>query len=131
VTQPECVMGRKRTFHRRKADAACFVPEGKDNEGIESICPCTFEDYECDYCFETRPGSNICVEKKDCDREEIPSECSGTYPVSKGYRLVPGTVCDVSSGLNMLPDQVKCPKTGGVSVISISIFYYTLFFSPQ
>ena len=45
--KPDCLMGHKQFFWRRKADADCYVGEKyKDPEPVEENCPCTDEDYE-------------------------------------------------------------------------------------
>ena len=45
--KPDCLMGHKQYFWRRKQDADCYVGEKyKDPEPVEENCPCTDDDYE-------------------------------------------------------------------------------------
>jgi hypothetical protein len=45
--KPDCLMGHKQFFWRRRQDAECSVSQKyKDPEPIEENCPCTDEDYE-------------------------------------------------------------------------------------
>ena len=45
--KPDCLMGHKQFFWRRKQDADCSVSQKyKDPEPIDENCPCTDEDYE-------------------------------------------------------------------------------------
>ncbi|KAI0685232.1 Oligoxyloglucan reducing end-specific cellobiohydrolase [Cytidiella melzeri] len=96
----ECLMGHKQIYRRRKPDANCYV--GKkfiDPIAQYEDCPCTDEDYECDY--------NFVLQGKECvaaGPEPIPAGvCSSedakqTYMGSSGYRRIPGNTCDREKG---------------------------------
>jgi len=90
----ECLMGHKQWYRRRKANVNCYVGEKyKDPAEHEDNCPCTEEDYECDYNF-VRNGKE-CV---PVGPEPIPAGlCTGNpdqlYKGSSGFRRIPGNTC--------------------------------------
>ncbi|OSD04902.1 Oligoxyloglucan reducing end-specific cellobiohydrolase [Trametes coccinea BRFM310] len=95
----ECLMGHKQTYRRRKQDANCYVGEKfRDPVPSEEPCPCTDEDYECDYNY-IRSGDQ-CVA---AGPEPIPAgvciEPTDTYLGSSGYRRIPGNTCDRDRGV--------------------------------
>ncbi|KAI0653007.1 Oligoxyloglucan reducing end-specific cellobiohydrolase [Cubamyces menziesii] len=95
----ECLMGHKQSYRRRKPDANCYVGEKfQDPVPSEEPCPCTDEDYECDYNY-IRDG-NTCV---PAGPEPIPPNVcvdpDKTYFGSSGYRKIPGNTCDSDSGI--------------------------------
>ncbi|EPQ56214.1 Oligoxyloglucan reducing end-specific cellobiohydrolase [Gloeophyllum trabeum ATCC 11539] len=109
----ECLMGHKLWYKRRKADADCYVGNKfTDPVGHEEDCPCTDEDFECDYNF-VRNGKE-CV---PVGPEPIPAGvCSAgdpnqTYMGSSGYRLIPGDTCSRERGISK-DDKVekKCSE---------------------
>ncbi|CAO1617832.1 unnamed protein product [Sympodiomycopsis kandeliae] len=96
-----CLMGHRQWFKRRKASADCVVADKfHDPVSREEPCPCTDEDYECDFGYVRDPGGS-CV---SIGREVIPAgECDKdfkkTYKGSSGYRKIPGNSCDASKGI--------------------------------
>ncbi|KAI0766636.1 Oligoxyloglucan reducing end-specific cellobiohydrolase [Trametes elegans] len=104
----ECLMGHKQSYKRRRPDANCFVGEKfRDPVPEEESCPCTEEDYECDYNF-VRDGEK-CV---PAGPEPIPADVcvdpTGTYLGSSGYRRIPGNTCDRDRGIKK-DDRVEKP----------------------
>ncbi|ORY88169.1 putative signal sequence binding protein [Leucosporidium creatinivorum] len=97
--KPDCLMGHKQWFMRRKPDADCVVHEKfKDPVGIEEDCPCDDEDYECDYNFapdgdECIPVGPETIPEGSCVRED------DKFKGSSGFRLIPGNTCDVKRGI--------------------------------
>ncbi|KAM0751951.1 putative signal sequence binding protein [Meredithblackwellia eburnea MCA 4105] len=97
--KPDCLMGHKQWFMRRKADADCVVHKKfEDPVGREEDCPCTDEDYECDYNF--APDGDNCI---PVGPEPIPSgSClreDDKFLGSSGFRLIPGNTCNVDKGI--------------------------------
>ncbi|OBZ73619.1 Vacuolar protein sorting/targeting protein 10 [Grifola frondosa] len=87
----ECLMGHKQWYKRRKADANCYVGNKfADPVSNEDNCPCTAQDYECDYNF-VRQGDK-CV---PAGPEPIPAgvcragDAKQTYMGSSGFRRFP------------------------------------------
>lgn len=90
-----CLMGHTQSYQRRKADADCFVGD-KFHEpiGAEEPCPCTEDDYECDFGFVRSQDGKTC---EPTTRIRIPpGQCMGgerTFKASSGYRKVAGNQC--------------------------------------
>jgi len=96
---PDCLMGHKQFFKRRKPDADCYVGEKfQEPESREENCPCTDEDFECDYNY--APDNGICILSAP---ETIPAgQCASPHDKflgSSGYRLIPGNTCNRATGL--------------------------------
>ncbi|SCZ93735.1 BZ3500_MvSof-1268-A1-R1_Chr6-3g08852 [Microbotryum saponariae] len=107
--EPDCLMGHKQWFMRRKADADCVVAKKfEDPVGVEENCPCADEDYECDYNF--APDGQECIA---VGPEPIPTgSClreNDKFLGSSGYRLIPGDTCDVARGIKKdAPVEKSC-----------------------
>ncbi|PYH84716.1 vacuolar protein sorting/targeting protein 10 [Aspergillus uvarum CBS 121591] len=103
--EPDCLMGHKQYYRRRKANANCFVDEEfKDPQPILEPCKCTTEDYECEQRSE---------DGQSCRPAEIPRPPDGKCknPTDKyfgpsGWRLIPGNSCIREGGKNM-DDQIE------------------------
>lgn len=96
----DCLMGQKQSYRRRMADKDCFVDEEfKDPEPYFESCPCSREDFECDYNFILNEhgkcvpaGGRLPISKGQCKDPE------GTFTGSSGLRLIPGNHCTRASG---------------------------------
>ena len=108
---PDCLMGHKTTYVRRKRDAQCFNSETFDAWYSFSHCECTEEDWECDLGFERR-GQGPCENQlEDEISYEPPEECNGQfYYVTQGYRKVAGNTCE--GGVDHSPKKLPCPGKG-------------------
>lgn len=122
---PDCLMGHKQFFYRRKKDADCFVnAEYKDPVPEEENCPCIDEDYECDFEFAAKDGEGKCeligklkVPEGACKKE------GDTFKGSSGYRLIPGNTC--TKGIKKDEEKewhcdkgVKPPSSGKIKSVS-------------
>lgn len=97
----QCLMGHKQYYYRRKANAKCYVGNKfVDPVEHEENCPCTDDDYECDYNF-IKQGDKCVL----AGPEPIPAgvckanDQKQTYMGSSGYRRIPGNTCDAEKGL--------------------------------
>ncbi|CAG8513439.1 13693_t:CDS:10 [Funneliformis mosseae] len=95
-TGPDCLMGKRSSYRRRKKDANCFVSnEFEKPIPNEDLCPCTEEDFECDFNYSLDEETNKCTLS---GTERIPKgECKDgqeKYLGSSGYRKIPGNMCD-------------------------------------
>ncbi|KAF9402884.1 vacuolar protein sorting/targeting protein PEP1, partial [Podila epigama] len=103
---PDCLMGVKTWYWRRKGNAECMVQESfKDPVSVDVVCPCTDEDFECDYNYVLKDG--VCVLE---GKEIMPSECKkegDTYLGSSGYRKIPDNQCDRDKGLKKDEPKTK------------------------
>ncbi|KAI0676132.1 Oligoxyloglucan reducing end-specific cellobiohydrolase [Trametes maxima] len=94
----ECLMGHKQSYKRRKPEANCYVGEKfLDPVAEEEPCPCTDEDYECDYNF-VKDGDKCVPVGPEPIPANVCQEPSGTYFGSSGYRKIPGNTCDRDRG---------------------------------
>jgi hypothetical protein len=50
--QDQCLLGKKITYSRRKADSACFNGNEFERSSSVEICECQASDFECDFGFE-------------------------------------------------------------------------------
>lgn len=93
---PTCIMGHKQWYRRRKADADCFIDEEfKDPVPEFEPCPCSKEDFECDYNFVPSENGSKCIPAGILPVPE--DQCDGSdakYMGSSGFRLIPGNDCD-------------------------------------
>ena len=122
--KPDCLMGHKQFYSRRKADADCFVDdEFKDPLPIFEPCTCTEEDFECDWNFVWSEDEKNC---KLAGKLRVPDgECKNiedTYMGSSGYRLIPGDECTLKGGIDLAEEverpckeSVKAPASGKVT----------------
>ena len=104
---PNCLLGRKVSYVRRKRENACFNGEEFERKKFIENCECTEEDWECDLGY-ARDKSGPC---KSLTKQEIdynpPANCSAYYLVSQGYRKVAGDTC--TGGVNHEPLKIPCP----------------------
>ncbi|KAH9832479.1 Oligoxyloglucan reducing end-specific cellobiohydrolase [Rhodofomes roseus] len=97
----ECLMGHKQWYRRRKPDVDCYVGE-EFHEPIEheESCPCTDEDYECDYNFVRQGDQCVPVGPEPIPAGVCPPDNpNAMYMGSSGYRLIPGNTCDRERGV--------------------------------
>jgi hypothetical protein len=108
------LLGRKVHYTRRKRAEECFNGEQFERQLFMHNCPCTEENYECDYGFERQGLDGPCVAIRAI-KTETPSVCppGGEYTISNGYRRVAGDSCDADAGVNHLPASVSCPSVFG------------------
>ncbi|XP_078730169.1 sortilin isoform X1 [Lampetra fluviatilis] len=91
-----CVLGLHETFLRLRKASLCR--NGRDYEvtAASSVaCPCTSDDYMCDYGFYRPDGKDDCVAEDKADRT-LPHIClSGEVEEIKtqGFRKIPGDRC--------------------------------------
>ena len=105
---PDCLMGHKQYYKRRKADADCFVEsEFKDPEIEYEVCKCSKEDFECDYNFVKDEDGNCIPQVALSVPEGSCKENEKTFKGSSGLRLIPGNVC--KDGLELDKETVERP----------------------
>lgn len=102
---PDCLLGAKTWYWRRKADAECMVQESfKEPSKTEENCDCTDEDFECDYNYILKDGECV-LEGKEIMKDGSCTKEGDTYVGSSGYRKVPGNSC--KGGLNKDEPKMK------------------------
>ncbi len=78
------MLGESFSFLRRKQMSECFNGAGFEMKSIPTPCPCTLEDYMCDFCFELHSG--ICGKVTDCQSNAVCE--NGFLNVSKGFEFL-------------------------------------------
>ena len=59
-----CVLGRKETYQRRAASVNCYTGVDYDRPIKTEICPCDFNDYQCDFGFVREGNPYHCIRDK-------------------------------------------------------------------
>ncbi|KAL0567823.1 vacuolar protein sorting/targeting protein PEP1 [Marasmius crinis-equi] len=90
----ECLMGHKQSYRRRKPDADCYVGDKfQDPEPETENCPCSDDDYECDFNFNRTPEGKCEPAGPEPVPEGVCVSPTDTYEGSSGYRKIPGNTC--------------------------------------
>jgi hypothetical protein len=68
-------LGRKVKFIRRKREARCFNPKEFMEKKVLDACPCTEDDFECDYGFFKKNATQfVCEPINDQYAKKIDTE---------------------------------------------------------
>ena len=108
----KCILGKKVRYIRRKRASKCFNGPSFNNKIEYEYCDCEEEDWECDFGFYKPADIDKCLplEGVGSSMDEYnspPKNCKGFYNVTRGYRKVPGDVCEL--GVDKGPKLVPCP----------------------
>ncbi|XP_041935404.1 sortilin isoform X1 [Alosa sapidissima] len=91
-----CVLGYKETYRRLRRLAVCR--NGRDYVVVrkQTPCPCTMEDYMCDYGYYRHKNSSECVKQADFKEETLEVCVHGVVETlqTSGYRKVPSDKCE-------------------------------------
>ncbi|KAL4867861.1 hypothetical protein BDV12DRAFT_111518 [Aspergillus spectabilis] len=106
---PDCLMGHKQFFRRRKANADCFVAEAFNSSmSVFEPCKCTTEDFECEY-MRTEDGKDCVPPKSLTPPEGKCKDSTGTFLGPSGWRLIPGDACLREGGVDLDKDiELPC-----------------------
>jgi hypothetical protein len=111
--QAVCFMGATTTYTRRKQSSECYnLNQFSDTIVSQTPCPCTIEDYECDWNYQrgfNGSGTFNCTLNYPAPACE---DGADHYWVQTGYALVPDTLCDptLPGALNLVATQKACPS---------------------
>ncbi|KAM4613400.1 sortilin-like [Polymixia lowei] len=90
-----CVLGYKERFLRLRKDSVCW--NGRDYIATKqpTPCPCTLDDYHCDFGYYRSENSSECVEQEELKGRPLEFCLNGTTEQlqSSGYRKIPGDRC--------------------------------------
>lgn len=110
-----CVLGRRETFRRRSPNAKCYNGLDFTRSTIEESCPCSHTDYQCDFGFiRDKAAASSCIKDpqfEDHEPQAPPANCPPDtfYNQTKGYRLLPGDVCQGGLSSRYEPELRACP----------------------
>jgi hypothetical protein len=94
--KPDCLMGRKQFYWRRKKDKDCNAGDAYKEPVVENeVCECQDQDFECDFNF-VRGSDGKCVLAPGAKLPIPPNECKNPkdeYKGPSGYRKIPGNSC--------------------------------------
>ncbi|EGR30373.1 hypothetical protein IMG5_133680, partial [Ichthyophthirius multifiliis] len=107
----QCIFGQKVKYIRRKPTANCYNSITSTQKVVLEVCPCTEEDYECDYGFYRENNQGDCMPLNEkFSRQNLlkpPEDCQFSYYVSKGYQRVVDTQC--YGGIDLNGEYLECP----------------------
>ena len=96
---------------RRKRDRECFNGEDFEKKRIIDYCPCTDDDWECDFGFFRKNEQSECLPitkeyEMKWKNETKPENCKDFYEVISGFRKIPGDYC--MGGIDKGAKRVSC-----------------------
>uniref|UniRef100_A0A8C3SQ08 VPS10 domain-containing protein n=1 Tax=Chelydra serpentina TaxID=8475 RepID=A0A8C3SQ08_CHESE len=110
-----CVLGYKEQYLRLRKSSVC--QNGRDYVMIKqpSVCPCTLEDYLCDFGYFRPENQSVCVEQPELKGHDLEFCLYGRQELltTGGYRKIPGDKC--SGG------KSSCTNTRNWTSFSLSL----------
>uniref|UniRef100_A0A8C3HEW2 Sortilin 1 n=1 Tax=Chrysemys picta bellii TaxID=8478 RepID=A0A8C3HEW2_CHRPI len=90
-----CVLGYKEQYLRLRKSSVC--QNGRDYVTMKqpSVCPCTLEDYLCDFGYFRPENQSVCVEQPELKGHDLEFCLYGRQELltTRGYRKIPGDKC--------------------------------------
>ncbi|XP_005924733.1 sortilin [Haplochromis burtoni] len=91
-----CLLGYKETFLRLRKGSVCW--NGRDYAVTKRLspCPCTMDDYHCDFGYYRPENSSECVEQEELKDRPLEFCLNGTTEQlqTSGYRKIPSSQCE-------------------------------------
>uniref|UniRef100_A0A3P8NXI3 VPS10 domain-containing protein n=1 Tax=Astatotilapia calliptera TaxID=8154 RepID=A0A3P8NXI3_ASTCA len=91
-----CLLGYKETFLRLRKGSVCW--NGRDYAVTKRLspCPCTLDDYHCDFGYYRPENSSECVEQEELKDRPLEFCLNGTTEQlqTSGYRKIPSSQCE-------------------------------------
>ncbi|CAJ0632765.1 3196_t:CDS:2 [Entrophospora sp. SA101] len=107
----KCLFGRESGYHRRIVEKNCYIgDELIQPKKIDKDCVCTMHDFECDYNYVRKNGSDKCelfpgAQPLAEDPNDMCSSGSDHYYKSIGYRKVKMSSCKGGEDANYNPNN--------------------------
>ncbi|XP_074706389.1 sortilin [Strix aluco] len=90
-----CILGYKEQYRRLRKSSVC--QNGRDYTVTKqpSVCPCTLEDFLCDFGYYRPENQSVCVEQPELKGHDLEFCLYGRRELLKtsGYRKIPGDKC--------------------------------------
>uniref|UniRef100_A0A8C0ITL8 Sortilin 1 n=1 Tax=Chelonoidis abingdonii TaxID=106734 RepID=A0A8C0ITL8_CHEAB len=90
-----CVLGYKEQYLRLRKSSVC--QNGRDYVTMKqpSVCPCTLEDYLCDFGYFRPENQSVCMEQPELKGHDLEFCLYGRQELltTSGYRKIPGDKC--------------------------------------
>jgi len=90
-----CMLGFNETFRRLKQDSWCYNGRAYAVSKTEKPCPCTVDDFDCDFGYMRQENVDKCVEDPSLKDKQI-HICRRNHEeniVAVGYHKIPGDKC--------------------------------------
>ncbi|XP_008294333.1 sortilin 1b [Stegastes partitus] len=94
--QDGCMLGYKEKFLRLKKDSVCWNGRDYEVDTVPTPCPCTLDDFLCDFGYYRQENSSVCVEQPDLQGTVLEFCLHGKEEQlqTSGYRKIPGDKCE-------------------------------------
>ncbi|XP_059189096.1 sortilin 1b [Centropristis striata] len=91
-----CMLGYKEKFLRLRKDSVCWNGRDYEVNTQPTPCPCTLDDFLCDFGYYRRENSSECVEQPDLKGKVLEFCLHGKEEQlqTSGYRKIPGDKCE-------------------------------------
>ncbi|XP_055781662.1 VPS10 domain-containing receptor SorCS1-like isoform X1 [Salvelinus fontinalis] len=106
-----CIMGVKRIFQNLKPDTRCVKTKDQYISQMSDSCPCTEDDFECDYGFE-RQSDGGCTPVFWFVPSSVAKDCTtgDSFLNTTGYRKALSNNCTAVSLGKYSPRSQRCPR---------------------
>ncbi|XP_042347441.1 sortilin 1b [Plectropomus leopardus] len=91
-----CMLGYKEKFLRLRKDSVCWNGRDYEVNTQPTPCPCTLDDFLCDFGYYRKENSSECVEQPDLKGKVLEFCLHGKEEQlqTSGYRKIPGDKCE-------------------------------------
>ncbi|GLD45970.1 sortilin-like protein [Lates japonicus] len=91
-----CMLGYKERFLRLRKDSVCWNGRDYEVNTQPTPCPCTLDDFLCDFGYYRQENSSECVEQPDLKGKVLEFCLHGKEEQlqTSGYRKIPGDKCE-------------------------------------
>ncbi|XP_027766982.1 sortilin-like [Empidonax traillii] len=90
-----CVLGYKEQFRRLRKASLCRNGRAFTASPQRSVCPCTLQDFLCDFGYYRPENQSVCVEQPELKGHDLEFCLYGRRELlrTSGYRKIPGDQC--------------------------------------
>ena len=106
----KCLLGAKYSYQMRKNNSCCYNPRQYVRPTIIKSCPCTPEDFQCNYGFEIQEDGTCAAVQI---RRDSCAKGSATFS-AVAYRKMPGNMCQGG-----IEQQYLTPRTYWCNTLAI------------
>lgn len=91
-----CMLGYKEKFLRLRKDSVCWNGRDYEVNTQPTPCPCTLDDFMCDFGYYRQENSSECVKQSDLEGDVLEFCLHGNEEQlqTSGYRKIPGDKCE-------------------------------------
>uniref|UniRef100_A0A4W4FZ54 VPS10 domain-containing protein n=1 Tax=Electrophorus electricus TaxID=8005 RepID=A0A4W4FZ54_ELEEL len=91
-----CMLGYKERFRRLRKDSVCMNGHEYAITKQHTPCPCTLDDFLCDFGYYRNENSSVCLEQAELKDHDLEFCIHGKkeHLQTNGYRKIPGDKCE-------------------------------------